>query len=507
MCLEGDISNRAVLAGNGQLLGRMSSTLVLANECVLASKVRIVMLAFLFVYPWLPLGSCSIFRRDSILSFSMPERKLLRRRKPSPSVGPPARTAEDTSPTALPAKSASFSWRFYIRWIARFAIPVVLLLGNARVVMIPSRPNLPLSHTTALLVITHSRHSYLSVCLESILRAHPRNNGWPVIVSMDRQDGEEHAEVAGVVRNASVTAGLIDVELYPWSHEMSYENDVQQGEGFVDNIAYRRISRHYEWALTRAFQQGLPGRPPIERVVVVEDDMKVALDFFSYFDTLTPMLENDPTLFCVSAWNDNGIESLALNVTQLHRTDFFPGLGWMLTRSLWEELAPKWPKMFWDDWMRSMDQTKGRQCIRPEVSRTQNFGEKGVSQSFHFKKHVSQVVLAKETVNFSDIDLSYLEPERYHDYIFSRMSNAVQLKYSNYLTSRPQDRDVIAFYPDGHLEAIGKRTGVMVDHRNGIRRTSYKGVIVFAWNGHWAFVVQRGWEPPGGYRLGNGVCC
>lgn len=27
----------------------------------------------------------------------------------------------------------------------------------------------------------------------------------------------------------------------------------------------------------------------------------------------------------------------------LHRTDFFPGLGWMLTRDLWLELEPKWP--------------------------------------------------------------------------------------------------------------------------------------------------------------------
>lgn len=27
----------------------------------------------------------------------------------------------------------------------------------------------------------------------------------------------------------------------------------------------------------------------------------------------------------------------------LHRSDFFPGLGWMLTRDLWLELEPKWP--------------------------------------------------------------------------------------------------------------------------------------------------------------------
>jgi len=30
-------------------------------------------------------------------------------------------------------------------------------------------------------------------------------------------------------------------------------------------------------------------------------------------------------------------------VELLYRTDFFPGLGWMLERTLWQELEPRWP--------------------------------------------------------------------------------------------------------------------------------------------------------------------
>lgn len=30
----------------------------------------------------------------------------------------------------------------------------------------------------------------------------------------------------------------------------------------------------------------------------------------------------------------------------LYRSDFFPGLGWMLTKSTWMELSPKWPKAY-----------------------------------------------------------------------------------------------------------------------------------------------------------------
>ncbi|KAG0719832.1 Alpha-1,3-mannosyl-glycoprotein 2-beta-N-acetylglucosaminyltransferase [Chionoecetes opilio] len=64
----------------------------------------------------------------------------------------------------------------------------------------------------------------------------------------------------------------------------------------------------------------------------------------------------------------------------LYRTDFFPGLGWMLTRELWEELGPKWPRSYWDDWVRAPEQRSDRACIRPEISRTRTFGKKGVSK-------------------------------------------------------------------------------------------------------------------------------
>lgn len=49
---------------------------------------------------------------------------------------------------------------------------------------------------------------------------------------------------------------------------------------------------------------------------------------------------------CVSAWNDNGkIGNIDDKFAAgLYRTDFFPGLGWMMTKELWHELSVKWPK-------------------------------------------------------------------------------------------------------------------------------------------------------------------
>ncbi len=323
------------------------------------------------------------------------------------------------------------------------------------------------------------------------------------MISRDRPDGV-HADVDAVTNKyVSAARGL---RAYSIAHEPKTDpgatvvTDADEDD-FVNHTAYRRISAHYRYALDTAFERGA------ERVVVIEDDMSVSADFFNYFDTLAPILEQDDTLWCVSAWNDNGKPKLAINPEQLYRTDFFPGLGWMLTRELWEELRPQWPEIFWDDWMRNPNISRGRQCIRPEVARVSNFGERGVSMSFHFENHIAKVRPGSERVDFSKLDLSYLEPESFDKLVFQRMSNATKLLFSNYLTSRPQEGDVIAMFPRENPHLIGKRTGIMTDHRFGIFRTSYKGVIIIPWNGYWAFIVPMDYQPPAGYQLGARECC
>jgi hypothetical protein len=34
---------------------------------------------------------------------------------------------------------------------------------------------------------------------------------------------------------------------------------------------------------------------------------------------------------------------LFLKKALLHRTDFFPGLGWLLTKTIWNEIKDNWP--------------------------------------------------------------------------------------------------------------------------------------------------------------------
>lgn len=78
--------------------------------------------------------------------------------------------------------------------------------------------------------------------------------------------------------------------------------------------------------------------------IVLEEDLDVSPDFFSYFSQTLRLLEEDSSVYCVSAWNDQGYEHTTANLSKLYRVETMPGLGWILKRSLYkEELEPKWP--------------------------------------------------------------------------------------------------------------------------------------------------------------------
>ena len=58
-----------------------------------------------------------------------------------------------------------------------------------------------------------------------------------------------------------------------------------------------------------AFHQAcsvLEAQQPAVHAYLLQEDMEVAPDFFSYFEALTPLLDRDPSLMCISSWNDHG---------------------------------------------------------------------------------------------------------------------------------------------------------------------------------------------------------
>lgn len=80
--------------------------------------------------------------------------------------------------------------------------------------------------------------------------------------------------------------------------------------------AYCNLALHYK-TLLQLFFECLSA----PRLIFLEEDLEVAPDFFSYFEATAPLLDQDSSLYCVSAWNDQGQVGRASNTTALYRTD------------------------------------------------------------------------------------------------------------------------------------------------------------------------------------------
>lgn len=42
---------------------------------------------------------------------------------------------------------------------------------------------------------------------------------------------------------------------------------------------------------------------------MLEEDLDVSPDFFSYFSQTKHLLAEDPSIYCISAWNDQGYDA------------------------------------------------------------------------------------------------------------------------------------------------------------------------------------------------------
>ncbi|XP_021539537.1 protein O-linked-mannose beta-1,2-N-acetylglucosaminyltransferase 1 isoform X2 [Neomonachus schauinslandi] len=197
------------------------------------------------------------------------------------------------------------------------------------------------------------------------------------------------------------------------------------------SIKNARVSQHYKASLTATFNLF----PEARFAVVLEEDLDIAVDFFSFLSQSIHLLEEDDSLYCISAWNDQGYEHTAEDPALLYRVETMPGLGWVLRKSLYkEELEPKWPtpeKLWdWDMWMRMPEQRRGRECIIPDVSRSYHFGIVGLNMNgyFHeayFKKHKFNTVPGVQLRNVDS-----LKKEAYEVEIHRLLSEAEVLDHS-----------------------------------------------------------------------------
>jgi len=195
----------------------------------------------------------------------------------------------------------------------------------------------------------------------------------------------------------------------------------------------------------------------------------------------------------VSAWNENGKPSAANDTKAIYRSDFFPGLGWMLLRPFWLELRSQWPNEYWDEYLRRSHVRKGRQCLRPEVSRVRTFGEVGVSKGKFYASHLRHVRLNSELTNWTSMDLSYVSSApRFDDYLSQEISGSdfVILEYLSTLAKTAEPRKLAILYEDRTWIRCAKFFGLPEDQKDGVRRGTYRGVLALTWQRHKVYLVR-----------------
>ncbi len=211
-----------------------------------------------------------------------------------------------------------------------------------------------------------------------------------------------------------------------------------------------------------------------------------------------------------------------------------------MSRALWTELKPKWPAGFWDDWLREPEQRRGRACIRPEMNRVFTFGAEGgasAGQFYHeylatiqlntvavdwqlkadLVSQLTKVLYARPILScFSFYHISAARRNALADCIScSRCVDDVQSTYDDALratllraralstgaellgllrsaSNAGLGGDVrLAYRTLSELDAVMRPLHLITDHKAGVPRGSYRGVLPFAHGAHMVYLYAE----------------
>lgn len=152
-----------------------------------------------------------------------------------------------------------------------------------------------LSKDTMLLIICSNRPEYLKRTLDNVIKYHPKNGDLPILISEDGHD----SEVSNVINQAKIQIEEQSIQ----SNTILHIHHIHD-RGYYEN-GYFKLASHYKWAINQVFNNKY-NNINIKRVIILEEDLLIASDFFELFAATKDLLDHDETLLAVSAWNDNG---------------------------------------------------------------------------------------------------------------------------------------------------------------------------------------------------------
>ncbi|AQK43231.1 Alpha-13-mannosyl-glycoprotein 2-beta-N-acetylglucosaminyltransferase [Zea mays] len=135
----------------------------------------------------------------------------------------------------------------------------------------------------AVVIMACNRPDYLERTVESILKYQTSvASKFPLFIS---QDGAN-----GAVKNKALEYKQI-------TYMQHVDLEPVQTERPGELTAYYKIAKHYKWALDNLFI-----KHNFARVIILEDDMEIAPDFFDYFEAAAKLLDNDKYVMLLYAF-------------------------------------------------------------------------------------------------------------------------------------------------------------------------------------------------------------
>lgn len=328
----------------------------------------------------------------------------------------------------------------------------------------------------ALVILCYNRPQLLERAIAAVRSARLTGS----IKKYISQDGDE-----GGTRDVAKRAGDFTYVSHPRTlPPLLLVNDEQGQPKETPGTMY--LAAHYKWILDYLFTSGPTQH---SHVIILEDDMRVSHDVLEMFEALAPLLEVDPTVWCISSWNDNGFRTFDLPTNQFFRSSYFPGLGWMLKRSLWvEELSSAFPNDNWDHWMRATTTSRNRECVSPWTPRNYNMGSGGATSNEEFYALYLEPITLHRGDPVAYGDLRYLLN---HEYYVDMENRVASVPPSNRFAApsvaslasivRP-GASFLIYFSHEEFELLSQMVGIHPSPRSFYRRTLWlkaQGADVF----------------------------
>ncbi|KAK7078364.1 hypothetical protein SK128_017639 [Halocaridina rubra] len=145
-------------------------------------------------------------------------------------------------------------------------------------------------------------------------------------------------------------------------------------------------------------------------VIILDEDVEVSPDFFSYMSQTLWLLQDDPTVYCINAFSPIGGRGLHSRKENVLRGSVQVEWGYAISLNFVREALQQWKigehtnTLLYDFWLYLNVRNK-RECIFPEATRSKHFGM-GVNTIGYLKEvaNFGMKLLDEAPVHLSDVD-------------------------------------------------------------------------------------------------------